>query len=517
MSAIGELEYALNRATALIREAVRADERRIVVALSGGADSACLARAAASADVQCVCVHVNHHLRPDAHHDERAARACAATLGLPFMVAHIRADAIRAHAGGVEAGARALRYRALHRVANGDPVLTGHTADDRLETLILRIAQGVGLGGLSGPRAHATARHGPTIRPLLHMWRDQTRRIATANELPWVDDPSNEDHRFLRNRIRATVTPEVLAMGSRASVLRSLDTISNDADAFRALAAWVAADLEIDNTPGAHVHHAALPPAMPSVTPEEAPHGTPHGTSDASPASTTWTASRRALLAFPAVARRAILRAALETIPGARPTYDLIARVSTAVEGAHDGQTVDGPGVRAVIGGDRVTIRAARGSARERDACDHWREVAMHDGPVAMVTSSIEIPLNGPPYRRVYRHGGLTIEIELGAPGSVPPKPTRARHIFAVDHERGPWAIRPATENDTYIPHGARRSVRAIATVPLDRRALPLVLAAEGSILASLCGRRGSDALVGPSTCRWLSVGAWPVAAPRCS
>ena len=158
----------------------------VVVACSGGCDSmllADLAREACGARLR--LVHVNHHLRPNAVADEALVRRWAAQHALPLQVVHLDPASLRAHRAGLEGAARAARYRALlDNTPAGWTLATGHHANDRLETLLLRLQQGAGLGGLAGPRPLLKRRGHPVLRPMLHLWREEVEAEATVFK-PW--------------------------------------------------------------------------------------------------------------------------------------------------------------------------------------------------------------------------------------------------------------------------------------------------------------------------------------------
>ena len=170
----------------------------LVVALSGGADSAALAALSPGA---VRLAHVNHGF-PASPQMEAAARQIADTLGLRLAV-H-RLDRVPANEGV----ARTERYRALLAdLAPGEWLLTGHTRDDQAETVLAHLLRGSGVDGLAG-----IPRHRQSIwRPLLDVSRSETRELATLRGLAWRDDPQNEDPRPTRNRIRNWLLPTLEA------------------------------------------------------------------------------------------------------------------------------------------------------------------------------------------------------------------------------------------------------------------------------------------------------------------
>ncbi len=179
---------------------------RLGVAVSGGGDSVALlgllADWAAAGGPALAAVTVDHRLRPgSAAEAEGVARLCA---GLGIAHAVLGWDGSQA-TGNLPDRARRARYRLIGDWAAGQgigAVALGHTADDQAETVLMRLARGSGVDGLS---AMAERRHAGGIdwfRPLLGAARADLRRYLTARGLPWVEDPSNDDPAFARVRAR---------------------------------------------------------------------------------------------------------------------------------------------------------------------------------------------------------------------------------------------------------------------------------------------------------------------------
>ena len=163
----------------------------VVCGLSGGADSSALVALAAESGCIVTAVHVHHGLRESADHDAEVAASTAARLGATFSVVHADVD----DGPNLEARARAARLDAL-----GPDALTGHTADDQAETLLLALLRGSGATGL------AAISPGPT-HPILALRRRETEAICAQLGLTVAFDPTNRDPRFRRNRIRHELLP----------------------------------------------------------------------------------------------------------------------------------------------------------------------------------------------------------------------------------------------------------------------------------------------------------------------
>jgi tRNA(Ile)-lysidine synthase len=177
-------------------------EARVLVAVSGGPDSlALLLLTHALIGERCVAATVDHGLRPEAA-DEAAwvADLCAAR-GIDHAVLRGPLPERAGHTANLSARARALRYELLQTHADAvgaTQIATAHHADDQVETLIMRLNRGAGVGGLAGVRAKS----GRVIRPLLGWRRAELAALVTAAGIVAVDDPSNVSDRFDRARLR---------------------------------------------------------------------------------------------------------------------------------------------------------------------------------------------------------------------------------------------------------------------------------------------------------------------------
>lgn len=185
------------------------DKTPIGIACSGGADSVALLWAAhALWPGRCVALHVHHGLQAAADGFEASVRALCAELGLPLQVAHVQAQP--APGQSPEDAARGKRYRALAGLAQaqGLPwVLLAQHADDQAETVLLALSRGAGLPGLAA-MPEAFERHAQRFgRPWLGVPARALREGLIAHGRRFVDDPSNSDPRFTRNRIRGQLVP----------------------------------------------------------------------------------------------------------------------------------------------------------------------------------------------------------------------------------------------------------------------------------------------------------------------
>jgi tRNA(Ile)-lysidine synthase len=202
-------------ARALARDAAGASA--VVVALSGGRDSVALLDATLAAatprGLRVTAAHVHHGLSRDA---DRWARFCdelCRARGIAFAVTRVTVRPTRAD--GLEAAARAARYRALAAMAKAqgaDAVALAHHADDQAETLLLQLARGAGPAGLAAMPARRTAGALAWLRPLLDVPRAAIDAYVARHALAFVDDDSNASDRHRRNALRHTVVPALAAI-----------------------------------------------------------------------------------------------------------------------------------------------------------------------------------------------------------------------------------------------------------------------------------------------------------------
>ena len=187
-------------------------QETVVVAVSGGADS--LALLHLLFDLHQILAfdlhvaHLNHGLRTSSINEADYVAQQANSLGLPYTVENLPPiDSLTTESTSVEANLRYWRYQFLDRVADrlkAEKIALGHHIDDQAETVLLKLLRGAGGTGLGGM---LPVRDGRYVRPLLCLRRPEIKRYLRKKKIEACQDESNEDYRFLRNRIRHELLP----------------------------------------------------------------------------------------------------------------------------------------------------------------------------------------------------------------------------------------------------------------------------------------------------------------------
>jgi tRNA(Ile)-lysidine synthase len=179
------------------------------VAYSGGADSTALLLAAAQRwPGQVTALHIHHGLQAAADEFARVCEDTCKRLNVPLQVLRVQAGNVAGQSP--EDAARLARYAALAQAASEKglaAVLLGQHADDQVETLLLALSRGAGLPGLASMAARFERGGMLFLRPLLQIPAAALRGWLVEQHIPFVDDPTNADERYTRNRIRARLLP----------------------------------------------------------------------------------------------------------------------------------------------------------------------------------------------------------------------------------------------------------------------------------------------------------------------
>ena len=254
---------------------------RVLIALSGGADSVALAVMLADAREEYAltlsAVHVDHGIRPESPEDAEFCRQLCGKLDIPLCTERVDAPgmASREHCG-LETAARHLRLRVLERAfmeTRSDYIVTAHHMDDQAETVLMHLARGAGLEGLCGMRTLS----GKFYRPLLNYRKAELKAFLAGRGYEWREDATNRVADNPRNALRLKVIPEIERWypGFVRAAARCADTAQIESDfletltedfiqkggACRRFCTW----LSLDDPP----HRAILRRAIRASCPEE--------------------------------------------------------------------------------------------------------------------------------------------------------------------------------------------------------------------------------------------------------
>ena len=184
--------------------------RRMGVAVSGGSDSTALlqllSEIAQQSKIDLFAATVDHGLRSESTAEAEAVAALARSWGIPHQTLKWQDwDG----SGNLQDQARRARYRLLTHWADDlqlDAIVLGHTADDQAETVLMRLARSAGVSGLSGMAAERKEGSVVLLRPMLSITRARLRAHLMTQNIDWIDDPSNQDQRFDRIKVRDALT-----------------------------------------------------------------------------------------------------------------------------------------------------------------------------------------------------------------------------------------------------------------------------------------------------------------------
>ena len=182
--------------------------KQLLLACSGGVDSVVLAHLSVSIGLDITLAHCNYKLRgTESEEDETFVRQLAKTLGVKVVVKSFNTlEEVTSKRGSLQMVARDLRYQWFNQLLDNEGfsyVLTAHHADDSLETFLINLSRGTGIGGLSG----IPEQNGRVIRPLLAFSQENILQYAKAERIEWREDSSNLESKYLRNKIRHGIVP----------------------------------------------------------------------------------------------------------------------------------------------------------------------------------------------------------------------------------------------------------------------------------------------------------------------
>ena len=455
---------------------------RVLVGLSGGPDSTavvlCLQQLAAKWSISLGAAHLNHGLRGDrAARDARHAADLADALGIPFITETHSVDAFRqARRMSPEEAAREVRYGFLERVALAggyNRIVLGHHQDDDAELMLMRFLRGSGPLGLAGipPQRPGSGGAVSIIRPLIRTPRPDILAFLKRSGVGAVEDESNADVHFLRNRIRHQLLPllkEQYNPALTAGLSRMAHLMRDEEDwlsgvAMKTLKALTLAD------------HGSL-----------------------------LVLDRKGLAACHPALQRRVLRAAAQRCKGDLRRLGF-APLETAREFATQGSawgTCDMPGGLVVRGqGTRLAVQRL---SRKRGAGRSSRSAPVEPGFEYRIPSPGHFPI---------REAGVTMAFVLleTPPAGGVYRTGQQTAFFDMDQLRFPLTIRNYRPGDRLAPLGLR-GTQKVKKIFIDRKIAredrpryPLLLCG-GQILWVVGLRQSESGKVGPATTRWLKV-----------
>jgi tRNA(Ile)-lysidine synthase len=244
---------------------------RVLVALSGGPDSVALLHllraAAADLSLSLCAAHLDHGIRPESGRDAAFVRRLCEETKIPLTVSRAEVPPLaRKRKQGVEETAREVRRDFLRReAAEADcaVIAQGHHRGDQAETVMHRLLRGSGLSGLSAMRLKS----GPFIRPLLPFPRERVLRFLAEEGYAFVEDASNQDPTYTRNRIRRTLLPLLETFNPRVEehLARLSDRIALEEDFWRQEEERVLAALATVDNGGIELDRAGLAALHPAL------------------------------------------------------------------------------------------------------------------------------------------------------------------------------------------------------------------------------------------------------------
>lgn len=219
---------------------------KILVGISGGADSVVLSHLLFKSGISIGLAHCNFMLRgSESDKDESFVRNFANEMQVPIYVEHFETkDFALKNKISVQMAARELRFAWFQELANQfgyKYIALAHHADDQIETFFINLFRGSGIRGLSG----MLAKNGNYIRPLLTMQRIEIEQYAHENNLSFRTDSSNAKNDYLRNNIRNRLLPQLyqLVEGSKTGILQSLKYLSGNENLYDELVSGMTKDL----------------------------------------------------------------------------------------------------------------------------------------------------------------------------------------------------------------------------------------------------------------------------------
>ncbi len=223
-----------------------ARNKTIILGVSGGVDSIALLHICANLGVTVIVAHLDHQLRATSDKDAALVKEHASKLRFPYRAKTVAVEALgNANKWSIETAGRKARLAFFHALAHAYQtpyVMLAHHADDQAETVLMRLIRGAGVNGLGAMQPVTAHAEITVLRPLLSVPKATLRAYATHHQLTWVEDKSNTDARFFRNRVRQTLLPQLQAENPNliAGLNRTARLLQHDAALLKTLTdnAW---------------------------------------------------------------------------------------------------------------------------------------------------------------------------------------------------------------------------------------------------------------------------------------
>ena len=204
-------------------------EHQLIIGLSGGADSVALLLVLKELGYNVTAAHCNFHLRAnESNRDQEFVEQLCAEQNIKLHLIHFDTYGYaESNKVSIEMAARELRYNwfdTLIKETKANFIAVGHHKDDNIETLLLNLARGAGLRGLSG----IPPRNGKVVRPLLDISRKELEDYLTSKKQSYVTDSTNLEDEFARNKVRLNIIPQLeeINSGCRENIHRTINYLS---------------------------------------------------------------------------------------------------------------------------------------------------------------------------------------------------------------------------------------------------------------------------------------------------
>ena len=213
----------------IIQNSLITPNQTILVAVSGGRDSVALLSILHKFDCEIIALHCNFHIRKgESDNDQQFVKELCSKHNIPLIIRHFDTQAYsEQHGVSIEMAARELRYQwfeNMRQKLGAQSIAVAHHKDDQAETVLLNLIRGTGLRGLCGMQNQ----NNHIIRPLLCVNRLEIEQYLEQNDLQYVDDSTNADTAYRRNKLRHDILPEIKKINPNI-----VETLCNEAEIFK--------------------------------------------------------------------------------------------------------------------------------------------------------------------------------------------------------------------------------------------------------------------------------------------